>query len=101
MAMGMISATRPAPERKVRYCHVCTNCGLSHRAEMEGTTLDFYGATCAGCGKSSCGDWPRYHIKSIQPYRRDPDSGFVKLIMAQADDAARLVFRWGMADLES
>lgn len=98
--VGMISAPRPAVGKEVRYCHVCTNCGLSHRAEMAGTTLDFYGVTCAGCGTSSYGDWPRYHIGSVEPYRRDPDSSFVSLIVARADDAARIAFRWELADIE-
>ncbi|KAH7401973.1 hypothetical protein DE146DRAFT_593867, partial [Phaeosphaeria sp. MPI-PUGE-AT-0046c] len=70
---GMISAPAPPLGHEVRYCHVCTQCGLSHRAEMVGTTLDFYGVTCAGCGSSSYGDWPRYYIGSVEPYRRDPD----------------------------
>jgi hypothetical protein len=98
---GMIHAPRPAPGREVRYCHVCTNCGLTHRAEMEGTTLDFYGVTCAGCGTTSYGDWPRYHIGHIEPYRRDPNSSFVKLVEARADDAAKLAFQWEMAELET
>jgi hypothetical protein len=54
--VGIVSARRPAAGHEVRYCHVCTDCGLSHRAEMEGTTLDFYGITCTGCGSSSYGD---------------------------------------------
>ncbi|KAH7072876.1 hypothetical protein BKA63DRAFT_544168 [Paraphoma chrysanthemicola] len=95
--LGMIHAPRPAIGREVRYCHVCSTCGLSHRAEMEDTTLDFYGVTCAGCGTSSYGDWPRYHIGSVEPYRRDPDSSFAKLIDARADDAAKLAFQWEMA----
>lgn len=99
--VGMISAPRPAVGKEVRYCHVCTNCGLSHRAEMAGTTLDFYGVICAGCGTSSYGDWPRYHIGSVEPYRRDPDSSFASLIVARAYDAAKIAFRWELADLES
>jgi hypothetical protein len=91
---GMIHAPRPSSDREVRYLHVCTTCGLSHRAEMEGTTLDFYGVKCAGCGNNSYGDWPRYHIGNNEPYRRDPDASFVKLINARADDAARTTFRW-------
>jgi hypothetical protein len=99
--IGMISAPRPAVGREVRYCHMCTTCGLTHRAEMAGTTLDFYGVTCAGCDTSSYGEWPRYHIGNVEPYRRDPDSSFVKLIEARADDAAKLAFQWEMADTES
>jgi hypothetical protein len=68
---------------------------------MAGTTLDFYGVTCAGCDTSSYGEWPRYHIGNVEPYRRDPDSSFVKLIEARADDAAKLAFQWEMADTES
>mgnify|MGYP003624086730 CR=1 FL=1 len=98
---GLIHAPRPAVGREIRYCHVCTTCGLSHRAEMAGTTLDFYGVTCAGCGTSSYGDWPRYHIGNVEPYRRDPDSSFANLIDARADDAAKLVYQWEMAALES
>ena len=97
---GMVNATRPAPGREVRYCHACTNCGFTHRAEMEGTTLDFYGVTCFGCGATSYGDWPRYHIGNVEPYRRDPDSSFFKLVEARAEDAAKLVFRWEMAGTE-
>ncbi|KAH4004874.1 hypothetical protein HBI13_024980 [Parastagonospora nodorum] len=99
--MGMISAPRPAPGREVRYCHVCTNCGLSHRAEMERTTLDFYGITCSGCGTSSYGDWPRYHIGTVEPYRRDPNVSFVKLVMVKAEDAARIKFRYELGALET
>ncbi|OAL06742.1 hypothetical protein IQ06DRAFT_3140 [Phaeosphaeriaceae sp. SRC1lsM3a] len=89
---GMISARPPPFGCQVRYCQICTKCGLGHRAEMVGSTLDFYGVTCAGCGTSSYGDWPRYYIGSVEPYRRDPDSSFVKLLVARADDAAKLVF---------
>ncbi|KAF2832270.1 hypothetical protein CC86DRAFT_280589, partial [Ophiobolus disseminans] len=98
---GMISAPRPAPGREVRYCHVCVVCGLSHRAEMEGTTLDFYGVTCSGCGITSYGDWPRFHIGNVEPYRRDPDPSFVKLIEARVDDAVKLAFQWELASVES
>jgi hypothetical protein len=98
---GMIQASRPAEDREVRYFHVCTSCGLSHRAEMEGTTLDFYGVTCAGCGSVSFGDWPRYHIGNNEPYRRDPDASFVRLIDARADDVARVAFHWIVVNEES
>jgi hypothetical protein len=95
---GMIQAPQPASGCEVRYFHVCITCGLSHRAEMEGTTLDFYGIKCAGCGSTSYGDWPRYHIGNNEPYRRDPDASFVKLVDARADDAARQTFRWIIAN---
>ncbi|KAF1845893.1 uncharacterized protein K460DRAFT_430843 [Cucurbitaria berberidis CBS 394.84] len=99
---GMICAPRPAGGRDVRYCHVCSACGLSHRAEMgEGAVLDFYGVTCAGCGTSSYGDWPRYHIGNNEPYRRDPDATFAKLVDQKADDAARVAFHWVIANPES
>jgi hypothetical protein len=52
-SMGMISAQRPAPRQAVRYRHVCTNYDLTHLGSMEGTTLEYYRVTCAGCGKSS------------------------------------------------
>jgi hypothetical protein len=97
LAYGLIHAPRPAGDREVRYCHVCSNCGLSHRAEMVGTTLDFYGVVCAGCGISSYGDWPRFHIGDNEPYRRDPDASFAKLIERRADDAARLAFHWDIS----
>lgn len=61
---------------------------------MEGNTLDFYGVTCAGCGSASYGDWPRYHIGNNEPYRRDPNANFAKLIEARADDAARIAFHY-------
>jgi hypothetical protein len=99
--MGMISTPRPAPGREVRYCHVCTNCGLSNRAEMEGVTFDFYGITCSGCSTSSYGDWPRYHIGTVEPYRRDPNASFVKLVMAKAEHAARIQFRYELEALET
>jgi hypothetical protein len=67
---------------------------------MEGTTLDFYGVKCAGCGTTSYGDWPRYHIGNNEPYRRDPDASFVKLIDARADDATRLTFRWIITNVD-
>jgi len=95
---GMIQAPRPRLDREVRYFHICTTCGLSHRAEMEGTTLDFYGVKCAACGSTSYGDWPRHHIGNNEPYRRDLDASFVKLIDARADDATRLSFRWIIAN---
>lgn len=94
---GMIHAQRPADDQEVRYCHVCV-CGLSHRAEIEGSTLDFYGGTCAGCGTTSWGDWPRYHIGDNEPYRRDPDRSFAELVNQRAEDAARLAFRWIIAN---
>jgi hypothetical protein len=97
---GMITARPPAPGREVPYCHVCTACGLSHRAEMAGTTLDFYGVVCAGCGLSSYGEWPRYHIGTVEPYRRDPDASFIKLIEARVNDAGKLAFRLVMAERE-
>jgi hypothetical protein len=97
---GMIEAPRPRLGREVRYFHICTTCGLSRRAEMEGTTLDFYGVKCAGCGTTSYGDWPRYHIGNNEPYRRDPDASFVKLIDARADDATRLTFRWIITNVD-
>jgi hypothetical protein len=99
--VGLIDVSRPAAGQEVRYCHVCANCGLSHRAELVGVTLDFYGLTCAGCGISSYGDWPRYYIGSVEPYRRDPDSSFVKLVVARADDASKLSYQWGTASLGS
>jgi hypothetical protein len=99
--VGLISVPRPAPGQEVRYCHICANCGLSHRAEMAGTTLDFYGVTCAGCGISSFGDWPRYHIGNVEPYRRDPDSSYAKLVVVRADTAAKLSYQWETASLES
>ncbi|CAO2649100.1 Nn.00g100490.m01.CDS01 [Neocucurbitaria sp. VM-36] len=86
---GMICASQPAGYRELRYCHVCSTCGLSHRAETsEYATLDFYGVTCAGCGTSSYGDWPRYHIGNNEPYRRDPDATFARLVDQKADNAA-------------
>ncbi|KAH4416841.1 hypothetical protein HBI81_076930 [Parastagonospora nodorum] len=68
---------------------------------MERTTLDFYGITCSGCGTSSYGDWPRYHIGTVEPYRRDPNASFVKLVMAKAEDAARIKFRYELGELET
>ena len=100
LPFGMICAPRPAGDGEVRYCHVCSACGLSHRAVMEGTTLDFYGVTCAGCGTSSYGDWPRYHIGNNEPYRRDPDATFARLVDQKAVDAARLAFRWVITNPE-
>jgi len=60
--------------------------------------LDFYATKCAGCGLSSWGDWPRYHIGDHEPYRRDPDASFAELIDQRAEDAARLAFRWVVAN---
>jgi len=95
---GLIYARPPPLGRETRYCHVCPTCGLSHRAEQEGSTLDFYATKCAGCGLSSWGDWPRYHIGDHEPYRRDPDASFAELIDQRAEDAARLAFRWVVAN---
>jgi hypothetical protein len=50
---------------------------------------------------SSYGDWPRYYIGSVEPYRRDPDSSFVKLVLARTDDAAKLSYMRELADPES
>lgn len=90
---GMIHAPQPLGESEVRYLHICTRCGLSHRAEMTETTLDFYGITCAACGVSSYGDWPRYHIGSVEPYRRDPDASYVRLVERKAERAGFLARR--------
>ena len=90
---GMIHAPQPPEGKEVRYLHICTSCGLSHRAEMEETTLDFYGVTCAGCGASSYGDWPRYHIGSTEPYRRDPDASYAQLVEQKATRASNLARR--------
>ncbi|KAF2630833.1 hypothetical protein BU25DRAFT_387045 [Macroventuria anomochaeta] len=95
---GMIHVPKPSDSEEVRYLHVCTNCGLSHRAEMEGSTLDFYGVTCAGCGTSSYGDWPRYHIGSVEPYRRDPDASYARLVEQKAERAANLAHHWNEND---
>ena len=91
---GMIHAPRPSGSKEVRYLHVCTHCGLSHRAEMVGTTLDFYGVTCAGCDTSSYGDWARYHIGSVEPYRRDPDASYARLVEQKAERAAQQACCW-------
>lgn len=98
---GMICAPPRRANQEIRYFQVCTTCGLSHRAEMEGTTLDFYGVTCAGCGASSYGDWPRYHIGTNEPYRADPNVSFARLIEQRAIDASRLAFRWCITNLAS
>ncbi|KAF2854747.1 hypothetical protein T440DRAFT_464894 [Plenodomus tracheiphilus IPT5] len=98
---GMIHARTPHVGCEVRYCHICPTCGLSHRAEQEGATLDFYGAKCADCGITSWGDWPRYHIGNHEPYRRDPDATFAALVDQRAADASRLAFQWVIANVES
>lgn len=92
-ANGLIHAFPPRPGHEVRYCQVCTTCGLSHRAEMVGMTLDFHGVSCDGCSSSSWGeDWLRFHMGSIEPYRRDPDASFVKLIDARVEHAQKVAF---------
>lgn len=90
---GMIHASHPSQDREVRYLHVCTACGLSHRAEMAGHTLDFYGVVCKGCRTSSYGEWPRWHVGSPEPYRRDPDASYVRLVEMRVGRAAILVGR--------
>ncbi|KAH9878637.1 hypothetical protein IAQ61_001909 [Plenodomus lingam] len=95
---GLIHARRTLTGRQVRYCHVCPTCGLSYRAEQEGTTLDFYGTICVNCSATSWGDWPRYHIGNHEPYRRDPDAVFTQLVDQRAADAARLAFQWVIAN---
>lgn len=95
---GLIHARPLLLGREIRYCHMCPTCGLSHRAEQEGTTLDFYATKCADCGLSSWGDWPRYHIGDHEPYRRDPDVIFAELVDRRAEDASRLAFRWVVAN---
>ncbi|KAH6612561.1 hypothetical protein C7974DRAFT_80365 [Boeremia exigua] len=87
LPFGMVHAPAPAQGREPRYLHVCTACGLSHRAEMVGSTIDFYGVTCQGCGASSYGDWPRFCIGSVEPYRRDPDARYVRLVEQKAERA--------------
>jgi hypothetical protein len=61
---------------------------------MEGTTLDFYGAVCAGCQVASYGEWPQYYIGDVEPYRRDPDATFARLSEERAERAVRLAFHW-------
>lgn len=85
--------SQPSQDKEVRYLHVCTTCGLSHRAEMVHNTLDFYGVTCRGCGTSSYGEWPRWCIGSVEPYRRDPDESYVRLVELRAERAVLLVER--------
>ena len=89
---GMVRASAP-DGREVRYLHVCTTCGLSHRAEVVGETLDFYGVTCRGCGASGFGDWPRWYVGSVDPYRRDPDLSYVRLVEMRAERAVVLAGR--------
>jgi hypothetical protein len=90
---GMVRALAAPEGKEVRYLHVCTTCGLSHRAEMVGETLDFYGVTCRGCGTSSFGDWPRWCVGSVEPYRRDPDLSYVRLVEMRAERAVVLAAR--------
>lgn len=85
---GMVNAPHTAVGKEVRYLQVCPQCGLSHRAEMVGTTLDFYGVTCVACGNSSFGDWPRYHIGSVEPYRKDPNASYARCVEMRAERAA-------------
>lgn len=91
---GMIHAPQPPGDDEVRYLHVCTACGLSHRAEMVNVTLDFHGVMCAGCGMSSFGEWARWHIGSVEPYRRDSDKSYVRLVERKAERVANLVYHW-------
>lgn len=91
---GMVLAPRPSKGQELRYFQMCPSCGLTHRAEMSRKTeiLDFYGVTCAGCGASSYGDWPRFHIGSVEPYRRDPDASSVRLGELRAELAAHRMY---------
>jgi hypothetical protein len=90
---GMVRAL-PAPgDKEVRYLHVCTTCGLSHRAEIVGETLDFYGVTCRGCRTSSYGEWARWYVGSVEPYRRDPDLSYMRLVEMRAERAMILARR--------
>jgi hypothetical protein len=87
---GLVLAPRPSRGQELRYFQVCPSCGLSHRAEMERKTeiLEFNDATCACCGASSIGDWPRFHIGSVEPYRRDPVASSVRLVELRGERAA-------------
>ena len=89
----MVGAPVSVGDAEVRYVHVCTACGLSHRAIVKGATLDFFGAVCAGCQTASYGEWLRYYIGDVEPYRRDPDASFVRLCEERAGRAVRLSFR--------
>jgi hypothetical protein len=90
---GVVDGPMPADDSEVRYLHVCVSCGLSHRAAVKGTMLDFYGVVCAGCQVTSYGEWPRYYIGDVEPYRRDPDASFMRLCEERAERAAELAFR--------
>lgn len=97
----MIHVPVPLHDREVRYYQIYPDCGLSHRAEMEGPTLDFYGVICAGCGTSSYDDWPCYHIGSNESYRRYPDADFARLADQRAIDASPLAFRRRLESVEN
>ena len=87
---GLVVAPRPSKGQEIRYFQMCPGCGLSHRAQMGRKTeiLDFCGITCAGCGAYSDGDWPRFRIGSIEPYRRDPDASSARLDELRSKRAA-------------
>jgi hypothetical protein len=63
--------------KEMRYCSVCKNCGLSHRAKMKGGHIDFE-KSCP-CGQRAEGDEVRGFIGSAYVWRRDPVARAVEL----------------------
>ncbi|EOA80678.1 uncharacterized protein SETTUDRAFT_123827, partial [Exserohilum turcica Et28A] len=79
----------PDAHAPVRYLHVCTHCGLSRRAVVQGNALVFCHGPCSDCGTNVNGEWARYWIGSKEAYRRDPNQTFVRLVDKRADEATR------------
>lgn len=94
MPTGLALAPRPSKGEELRYFQMCPGCGLSHRAGMGRKTeiLDFCGVTCAGCGAFSDGDWPRFRIGSVEPYRLDPDASSARLDELRGERAAHQLY---------
>jgi hypothetical protein len=77
-ATGPISTPKSTTHSLVPFGQVCPECGLSHRAQVVGDALDFDSLLCA-CGGMYDSTWLRFHIGSIDEYRRNPHASFAQL----------------------
>lgn len=66
-----------ASGKPVRYCSVCTGCGLSHRATFDGTHLTYHEAFCP-CGKARTQS-RHYLMGTVNGWRKDPSGQAITL----------------------
>ncbi|KAH7072875.1 hypothetical protein BKA63DRAFT_576859 [Paraphoma chrysanthemicola] len=70
---------RDSESTEVRFCRICQNCGLSHRASYYGNSTSFP-HLCA-CGVPSFSSEVLYFIGSVDAYHRDPQGRAVQLTL--------------------